>query len=251
MDDTLQAYSVESARKLGVNLLSYATAERAWTKNIVHAMEFTDKEPTAAGKFYTAQVIYNGEWKTRHAGISVLLQQFNQRTDIPVQFARKELKLSDPKIFDVPILYMTGHEDFKLSSAETSALRQYLQNGGMLFAEACCGRKAFDAAFRRELHKAMPNESLRPIAAGDTVFNTPLRANAVGVTPALSAHLGNKSTVQPTLLGIDVGGHHAVVYSPFGMIGGWELSQNPYALGYDSPGSLALGINVLFYGVTQ
>lgn len=250
-DDSIQAYSIDSARKLGVNLLSYATAQRAWAKNVVHAMEFVDREPTATGKLSIAQVIYDGEWKTRHAGLSVLLQQFNQRTDIPVQFARKELRLSDPKLFDVPILYLTGHEDFRLSAAEISGLRQYLQNGGLLFAEACCGRRAFDHAFRRELKKILPGQSLQPIPAGDPLLSLPQMIDTVGVTPALSAQLDNKSAAAPQLLGLDLNGHHAVIYSPFGLIGGWELSPNPYALGYDSPGSLALGINVLFYGITQ
>ncbi|NQU10308.1 DUF4159 domain-containing protein [bacterium] len=250
-DDKLQGYSIESAQKLGVNLLSYATAQRAWAKNLVHAMEFTDPDPSMVGKMTVAQVIYDGEWKTRHAGVSVLLQQFNQLTGVPVKFARKELRLSDKAIFDVPILYMTGHEDFRLNAAEVAGLRQYLQNGGLLFAEACCGRRGFDAGLRRELQKALPGQSLVRIASSDQLFNSPNQINALGVTPALAAQLGNKSGTAPHLMSIPMDGHHAVIYSPFGLAGGWELSPNPYALGYDTPGSLSLGENILFYGITQ
>ena len=42
-----------------------------------------------------------------------------------------------------------------------------------------------------------------------------------------------------------------MLYSPYGMCGGWELAQNPYALGYDDPSSIALGENILMYGITQ
>ena len=91
-DDTLQGYSIDSARKLGINLMSYAMAQRAWAKNPVSTMQFVDQDTTSAGKMFMAQVIYNGEWKTRHAGLSVLLQQFNQKTSIPVKYALRELR---------------------------------------------------------------------------------------------------------------------------------------------------------------
>ena len=35
------------------------------------------------------------------------------------------------------------------------ALRAYLEAGGFLLADACCGRQAFDAAFRREIKRAL------------------------------------------------------------------------------------------------
>jgi len=128
-DDTLQGYSADDAQKLGINILAYATSQRAWAKTVAHAMNFTNPDSVKAGKVFVAQVIYDGEWKTRHAGISVLLQQFNRRTDIPVKFGHQELKLSDPKIFDAPILYITGHETFRLSNAEAQNLREYLNKG--------------------------------------------------------------------------------------------------------------------------
>jgi len=250
--EQLLSYNVESAQKLGMNLLAYATAQRAWAKQARHAMQFVDADSGGSqSKMFIAQVIYSGEWKTRHAGLSVLLQQFNQKTDIPVKFARREIKLSDPAIFDAPLLYMTGHEDFVLSAAELSNLREYLNKGGMLFAEACCGRRAFDLAFRQTLSKAFPGQLLKPVAASSGLFSLPNRITKVGTTPALAAQLGNCSTVAPTLLGLEIDGHQAVIYCPYGMSGGWELAQNPYALGYEDAGAIALGENILMYGITQ
>ena len=250
-DDSIQAYAPESAQQLGVNLMSYAIAQRAWAKSAAHAMEFVDQDVNAGGKMRLAQVIYDGEWKTRHAGISVLLQQFNQKTEIPVKFERIELRLTDPKLFDVPMIYMTGHEDFRLKDDEVSALREYLKRGGFLFAEACCGRKAFDAAFRRELGKVYPGQALVPVAAQNLIYSVPNKLGMLGVTPALAVQLGNKSTTEPRILGLETDGHMGVIYSPFGMAGGWELVQSPYAFGYDEASSLALGENILMYAITQ
>lgn len=250
--EALLSYSVESAQKLGMNLVAYATAERAWAKQAAHAMQFVDADHSGnQSRMCIGQVIYNGEWKTRHAGLSVLLQQFNQKTDIPVKYDRKEVKLSDPRVFDVPFLYLTGHEDFTLDPADIANLRDYLNKGGLLFAEACCGRRAFDLAFRQVLAKALPGQPLKPIPASHTLFALPNRIGKIGVTPALAAQLGNRSTTAPQLFGVDIDNHLAVIYSPYGLAGGWELAQNPYALGYEDSASIALGENILMYAITQ
>ena len=249
-DDSLRAYTVDSARKLGVNLMAYATAQRAWARQLAQSLQFVDVEPTSAGKISVAQVVYDGEWKTRHKALSVLLQQFHQRTGVPVKFAVKELRLSDPTLFDSPLLYMTGHEDFRWSPQEVQNLREYLRRGGFLFAEACCGRVAFDQAFRREMRRVWPEAPLAAIPTTDVIFQIPNRIESVGVTPALSQPM-KSSRIPPRLEGIQVDGHWAVVYSPFGLAGGWELSPNPYAWAYDEAGSLAIGINVLMAALTQ
>jgi len=241
---------VDSARKLGVNLMAYATAQRAWARQFAHALQLVDREPTSAGKISIAQIVYDGEWKTRHKGLSVLLQQFHQKTGVPVRYAVRELRLSDPTLFDCPLLYWTGHEEFQLSGAEVQALREYLRRGGFLFAEACCGRLAFDRAFRRELRRALPEHALEPVPTGEALLTLPNRIETVGLTPALAQRL-NRSRSEPRLERLLLDGHLAVVYSPWGLAGGWELSPNPYALALDESSSLAVGINVLMAALTQ
>ena len=250
-DENIQGYSVESAQKLGINLVSYATAQRAWAKQLAHGMSLTDATTISAGKVALTQVIYNGEWKTRHKGLSILLHQFNQKTDIPVKFNLAERKLSDPRIFDSPILYMAGHENFELTTAEVQNLRRYLQNGGLLFAEACCGRKAFDVAFRREMGKVFPEQALSMLALNVPIFSMPNKISSLGITPALMAQMGNRSMIEPKLEVIEVKGHHAIIYSQYGLAGGWEMSQSPYSYSYDETGSMAIGENILLYAVTQ
>ena len=249
-DDAYQAYVSEDAQKLGVNIFAYATAQRAWAKGSARAMTFVDREPFSSDKLFLGQVIYDGEWKTRHAGLSVLLRTFNLKTDVPVKFGLREMRLSDSGIFDAPLLYLTGHEFFQLRPAETEGLRQYLTSGGLLFAEACCGRKGFDMALRAHLRRVLPEHPLRAVAAGDVLLGLPNAITQLGVTPALAAQLG-RSAAAPVLEVMELDGHYAVVYSPFGMAGGWEMSPCPYAFGYDERGALLLGQNILMYAVTQ
>lgn len=249
-DDSLEGYDVASAQQLGVNLLSYATSERAWAKNATRSMQFVDEEKNTGGKIFLTQIIYNGEWKTRSQGLSVLLRQFNHRTGVPVKFERRELRLTDPKLADSPVIYMHGHEDFVLAPEEVAALREYLKNGGLLMAEACCGRQDFANAFVREMKKVCPDQTLAPVSAESPLFTIPNKIAQVGVTPALEAKLGQPA-MSPKLLGIQQDGHYSVVFSPYGLIAGWEMSPDPYSLSLDSSGALALGENLLMYAVTQ
>jgi len=250
-DDSIMGYSVDSSQKLGINLMSYATAQRAWAKNASHAMKFVDEDQTKAGKTFVAQIVYAGEWKTRHNGLSILLQQFNKRTDIPVKFGHQDIALSDSKIYDAPLIYLTGHDQFQLNAAEIKNLRDYLLKGGFLLAEACCGRKGFDASFRREIKKVLPEQTLTPVPAESQLFSLPNQTKMLGVTPAFASTLGNKTSVAPQLLGIELNGQYAVMYSPYAMSGGWEMAQNPYAIGYDDASSLLIGENILMYAITH
>ena len=67
----------------------------------------------------------------------------------------------------------------------------------------------------------------------------------------LVLHARVERAPRPRLEGVEIDGHYAVIYSPFGLAGGWEMSQSPYAYGYDDSGALALGQNVLMYSITQ
>jgi hypothetical protein len=158
------------------------------------------------------------------------------------------MRLSDPKLFDMPLLYITGHENFELTEKEAAPLKQYLLNGGFLFAEACCGRKGFDLAFRAQMKKLFPETPLQPIPSSDSIFSTPNRIEEVGVTAALAAQI-KSSVAKPLLLGLDINNRHAVVYSPYGLAGGWEMSQSPYAHEYDESGAVLLGQNILMYAL--
>ncbi len=250
VEDEYQAYEAESAFRLGINILTYASAMRAWAKNAAQAMQFVDDSEITGDKVSIGQIIYDGVWKTRHTGISVLLQTFNRRTSVPVKFGLKEMRLTNPAMFNAPLIYLTGHESFELSKDEMLGLRNYLENGGFLFAEACCGRKGFDRAFRKMIRVVLPQHPLQRMAPGSQIFKYPNDVSVVGVTPTLMQDLG-KASMQPALEGIVVDGHTAVIYSAFGLAGGWEMSQSPYARGYNDVGSIKTGQNILMYSVTQ
>ena len=244
-------YDIKTARQLGTNLMAYITAERSAALPLSKALEFVDAEQGKSGKFVIAQAKYHGMWKTREAGLSMLLNSFYDQTKTPVQFAREEVPLDSPRLFEVPFIYLTGHQDFQLNSAERANLRQFLTRGGVLLAESCCGREAFDRSFRSEMEKVLEGQKLERLPANHPLFLYPNDLKGVQPQPALAHKLGSTGRIKPELYGVDLNGNLAVIYSPHGLSCGWELAQCPYCAGIGPQDALALGVNILSYAVLQ
>ncbi|MCF7853599.1 MAG: DUF4159 domain-containing protein [Candidatus Pacebacteria bacterium] len=242
-------YTIDSAKILGANLMAYITAERNAAMPLSKALQFVDEDKRRTGKFMIAQAKYHGIWKTRAAGLDMLLNAFHEQTETPVHFNRQEIPVDSSRLFDAPFLYVTGHQDFVFTEKESANLREYLRRGGLVLAESCCGRTAFDQAFRREIGKILGGAKLERLPESHPLFVYPNNVKAVQPRPALAEAIGSEGQVKPVLYGINVDGHLAVIYSPYGLSCGWELAECPYCRGIVSRDALALGVNILSYAI--
>lgn len=242
-------YNIETAKMLGANLMAYITAERSAALPLSKALDFVDADDTVSGKFRIAQAKYSGIWKTRDAGLSMLLNSFHDQTKTPVRFEQKAIPLDSRKLFETPFLYMTGHQDFTLTPSEKANLREYLMNGGVLFAEACCGREAFHRSFMREIESVLNGKSLEKLPQAHMIYMYPNRVQTIQPRPALAAKLKTAGKVSPDLYGININGALAVIYSPYGLSCGWELADCPYCIGPTAADALSLGVNILSYSI--
>jgi hypothetical protein len=181
----------------------------------------------------------------------MLLNLFNETTSTPVDFDVSEVELDSNKIFDFPCIYITGTIDFRWTDRERDMISRYLNRGGILFVEAGCGRPTFDAAFRREMKKVLPEENLKLIDLDSFIFRFPNNIKYIEVRPALARKMNEQKKIKPHLEGIWMNGNLAVIYSPFDLSGGWELAQAPYDLGIESRDSMDLGVNILSYIIMQ
>ena len=166
-----------------------------------------------------------------------------------MKFKRVNVRLSDPQAANYPLLYMTGHTEFVWSDEDGERLRKYLKAGGMLVADACCGRFAFDTAFRRELAKALPENRLEQLPLDHPLYSIHEDIRTVEYTPRTREDYGGIDA--PTLEGITLDGRLAVVYSRFDLGDGWEQFPHPYAYGYSEKDALNIGTNLLVYAVTH
>jgi hypothetical protein len=94
-----------------------------------------------------------GDWYGNRTAFVNIFRYMRQNTN--VETAEKEITLSilDKDFFKYPFAYIAGHGNIKFSDEEASRLRDYLINGGFLWADDDYG---MDKHFRREMKKVFP-----------------------------------------------------------------------------------------------
>lgn len=180
----------------------------------------------------------------------------NDRNDLKhmTEFASRELFKKQPlawQIFDImraadampedevisdmlqsPIAYINGHFSPKrrFTAQEKKLLKQYVENGGFILAEACCSRQEFDLGFKQLAAELWPDNPLEELP---------------GNHPVWTAFPGfNISPGQPyKLMGIQMGCKTVVIYSPQDLSCQWESNE------FDGRARTAfrLGANIIAY----
>jgi hypothetical protein len=194
-----------------------------------------------------AQIIHEGDWDPDPSAVHNLLKHVRDQSTLNVKFKRVNVRVNNAKVMGYPLLYMTGHNDFRWSKDEAAWLQRYLKAGGMLLADACCGRLAFDMAFRRELAKVLPEDKLKPLPHDHPLYSAHYDIRKVAYTPRVVEDHEGLNT--PQLAGITLDGRLAVVYSRFDLGNGWEQFPHPYSYGYSDKDALAIGTNVIVSAV--
>ena len=239
----------DDAKKLGANIITYALATYELGRFLSTERVFHQKGQPTRDQLVIAQVVHGGDWDTQPSSLASLLKHLAENTTVEVQFKKENVDLRSIDAFAHPILYMTGHNDFTLADEEVNNLRRYLAAGGVLVANACCGRKSFDTAFRREIARVLPDQKLDRVAAEHPVYRSVFPIQKVDYTPlVLHEHPGLN---RPTLEGVSIENQLRVIYSPYGLVNGWSGAPNPYDRGYQDSDALRLGINILVYSMTH
>jgi hypothetical protein len=178
-----------------------------------------------------------------------LLKFARDNSTLEVKFKRENVRLKEPRAAGYPLLYITGHHEFAWSGEEAAALQRYLKAGGLLLADACCGRLDFDAALRREIAKALPDHRLERLAADHPLYHSLSDIKQVEYTPRVREDFGSLDA--PELEGISIDGRLAVIYSRFDLGNGWEQFPHAYSYGLKDESAMQIGTNVLVSAVTH
>ena len=244
------------ALKLGANLIAYATATRDMSVSLAQAKTYAQAGSTKTDKFAVGQLVHEGDWNPDPVGLLNLLDTVGRTTAIKVSFSVEPTQPIAEQLSRYPFIYMTGHDDFTWNPDQVAAIRQYLRNGGFLFAESCCGRQKFDLAFRREITKVLQPQtgssgSLQALPLDHPIYAAYHNIQKVNFTQAANFGSLAGQDYTPKLKGAVVNRRLALVYSPFALNVGWRLKLLPYALGYAPKSALDLGTNIVMYALSQ
>ena len=116
-----------------------------------------------------------------------------------------------PELLQAPIAYFNGHRAPAFTALARQNLREFVEQGGFIFAEACCGSREFDAGFKQLMKDVFPEEAfkLRPLSEDHPVWR--------------AKHMLNPN--KRPLWGIEHGCRTVVIYSPLDLSCYWNQCE--------------------------
>jgi len=240
---------IDQARQLGANLVTYLLGTYQLGRFLSSTKVYHEASAPSRDDFVFAQLIHEGDWDPDPSAVHNLLKYARDNSTLEVKFKRQNVRLTDPQAATYPLLYMTGHREFHWSAEEAGRLQRYLAAGGMLLADACCGRMSFDLAFRREIAKVFPDQKLERLPLDHSLYHCHHDISRVDYTPRVREDFGSLSA--PELEGITADGRLLVAYSRFDLGNGWEQFPHAYSYGLKDASALKLGTNAIVHAITH
>ncbi len=148
--------------------------------------------------------------------------------------------MSLPKGFKPAFIYMTGSGKFDLSAKDTQRVREYIKEGGMIFADA--GSAQWDKSFTKFASGLFEKNPLKVIADHDPLFAKPF--GFPNGPPPLWHHGGKQCK------GVRFKGRWAVFYHPGDLNDAWKTGHSGMSKRLARE-SYRVGVNVLWYSFTH
>jgi hypothetical protein len=128
----------------------------------------------------------------------------------------------------VPMLHLTGYQEFEFTPEQREALRSYLLEGGTLVADAALGSPAFTRSAVAEVSRMFPKHAVEPLQLDHPVYR--------GYYPYANVHyfavrdgVHTRFEGPPEMLGLNLAARTAVIISPYDMTCGWDGFYAPAA----------------------
>ncbi len=227
------------AFRLGLNIVAYATGMQPPQPRLYQPPVAANKSDPAViprGTLKVAQLKHGGDWQPAPKAMRKLMEHLNSFAGIDVALKTENRPLHDKDLVDFKLLYMHGRNAFKFDPDDLEPLRFNLKNGGLLFADACCGREEFDKSFRALIEATLPKSALERVPANDALFSKELAGEAL---TEQSIRYRTKASqpyqnLPPYLEGVKHDGRWVVLYSKYDIGCALENHQSPDCRGYDN-----------------
>lgn len=237
------------AMRMGANIVAYAAGPEDLTDKLTERKLIPDKEDEIKrGFLQVAKLRHNGDWNPAPRALRNLMTSLRDNVKIDVIQQERAIDILDPNFVNYPLCYMHGRTRFSMTKKETEALAEYLKNGGVLFADACCGNERFDESFRNLASAIFPDKKLEPIPVEHELFKTDICYDISSVQ--YGAALGSRKSA-PVLEGIQVDKRWVVIYSKFDIGCALEHSKSSDCKGYTYEAAVKIASNVVLYALKQ
>ena len=201
--------------KLGANIVTYVTGLEPLKGRLEsqRAPATEQEEPAEMrGAFVVGQLVHGGNWKPHERAWNRILAAAHRHAGLSLFSAPISVDPERDSLFKVHLLNITGTREFKLSQESVTKLRQYVERGGFIFAEAACGSRQFDESFRALMKEAFPDHPLEEVPVGHPLLELGGPLGEVSYSRAVREGPGVRA---PLLEQIELEGRAVVVYTSY------------------------------------
>jgi hypothetical protein len=122
------------------------------------------------GQFAIARLHYagGGDWYANQSSLPNLLAELQRRTGIPTTEREAIVTLDDERLFNFPMLYVTGHGVIRPVESDLNRLRTWLDTGGFLWVDDNYG---LDESFRDTIRRLYPDADLVALDGDHPIYS--------------------------------------------------------------------------------
>jgi hypothetical protein len=198
------------------------------------------RRPVVLGKLSYGE---SPDWNAHRSAVPNLARRIEQRWKRDLSWQTIDIRAATVEdLLEAPVLLITGRSNLPLSREQKENLRQYVNRGGFIFADASCGDQGFDRAFRALIRELFPTSPLRLLPPEHPVWYAEERVDP--------AHLRK-------LYGVEACCRTSIVYCAEDLSCYWELSQGsrgaaiPKTIQDEIEACLRIGENVVTYATNR
>jgi hypothetical protein len=189
----------------------------------------------------------NRDWDNHRSGVPNLTSHIETLWKRDLSWQTVDLRgATTADLLESPVLFLSGTKSFRPSAEEKKAIKEYVQQGGFIFAEACdgngCEGDDFNDSFRELMIELFPESKLRLLPPDHPVWFADEKVNPKYVKP---------------LYGLDTCCRTAVVYCPENLSCFWQLKRPlrgkelPAEVKAQVDACAAMGANVVAYATNR
>lgn len=251
--------SVRSPRRraleIGMSVISFAAGRNPKDRLAASQSRERQQVPLPGSRPpFIARLRHEGGADVAGFALGNLCRAVEQAIGVPVPTEERSVAWDDPRLFRYPLLFLHGSRAFVPTVADRRKLRQHLDHGGVLIADACCGSPTFDVAFRKFAALLYPKHPLRVIPHGHEIYSgrNGSQIDRVHLRRRVAGQGGIEVIESvPEIEGIEVDGRYVVLYSRWDLSCALDGRGATRCAGYVRDDAVRLAVNLVLYGMLQ
>jgi len=153
-------------------LLRKQRSDGSWAKNPVDtsfALLFLVK---GKAPLLISKLRWRGKWNNTIHDVQNLARFYGACTGENVGWQAVCVDAPLEEMLKAPVLFLNGNTEVNFTKDELRKLRDYVRNGGTIWAETCCGVEAFDRSFRKVASKLFPERRLQLLSTDHPIYHS-------------------------------------------------------------------------------